>query len=288
MSIILSSKEASLFYKQTIKEAINIYCRDSKRLPTLAIVIPQADDSSRSYLKSREKLAQELGIRIEKYVYSEIAKIDLFALIQKLNQDPQIDGIIIDRPLPKVIDENEIYDALDPKKDVDGCTALNAGFLLHGRTTIYPSTARAIVELLKFYKIELAGKNVVVVGRSKIVGMPVAKMLLDQNATVTICHSKTTGLAAMCQQAEILVVAIGKKNFIQENFINRQSIVIDVGIHYDEVKGISGDVDKKVYECVAMYSPVPGGVGPLTSIMLMDNLMKIIQVREEYARKEKL
>lgn len=279
MSQILSGKEAAAYYKAAVQQQVKDYEQTWHTKPVLAIVIPQIDAASRSYLASRQKIAQELGIEIRSYVFDTIDQSALFSLVQQLNQEKDINGIIVDRPFPKEIEEQTIYDLIDVHKDVDGCGVVNAGLLMQGKEALYPSTAQAVIALLDYYQINLKGENVVVVGRSKTVGMPVAKMLLDRHATVTICHSRTNNLTSVCQQASLLVVAIGKKKMIDAQYTQANSIVIDVGIHYEK-EGLCGDVDHQVYPLVKAYSPVPGGIGPLTSMMLMSNVMKSAQKRK--------
>ena len=180
---------------------------------------------------------------------------------------------MIDRPFPKHVDEAKVFAALDPKKDVDGCTIQNAGLLFQNKRCLVPSTAKAVLELMKYYEIPLQGKRVVVVGRSKTVGAPVAQLLINQNATVTTCHSRTVDLPNECKKAEVLVVAIGKREFITQEYLNKDCVVVDVGIHYDEEGKMCGDVARSTYTYLETYSPVPKGVGPLTNIALMQNLL---------------
>lgn len=275
MERILSGKKASDFYKQQLINEIKKLEDTNKNVPTLAIVIPKADDASLSYLKMREKLAKEIGINLVVHSFKMVDQEELSKLIKELNENKEISGIIIDRPFPKEINEQEIYDLISAKKDVDGCNSVNAGLLMHGQQTHFPSTAVAVRELLMFYEIEIIGKNVIVIGRSKTVGLPAAKLLLDKDATVTIAHSKTKNLKELCQKADIIVVAVGKIKMINEEYVSKNTIIIDVGIHYDEKEDkMFGDVDPKVYEIVKSYSPVPGGVGPLTSVMLMKNVLE--------------
>ena len=274
MAKVLSGKEAGQHYRALLQTNIHGYLARWQQPPVLAIIIPQLDDASRSYLRSREKLAKELGIEIRSFVFETMTQDALLNLIHQLNEDDTINGIIIDRPLPISLQESVIYDAIAAHKDVDGCGLIQSGYLMQGKEDLPPSTAKAVIALLNYYQIDVVGKRVVVLGRSKIVGMPVAKMLIDRHATVTVCHSRTKDLKTLCQQADILVVAIGKKKMIDASYVQPQSIVIDVGIHYDAQDGLCGDVDRSLYEHVQAYSPVPGGVGPLTSIMLMSNLLE--------------
>lgn len=239
-------------------------------------VVTNNNDGSVSYLKSRKKLCDSLNIKLEVY-YQETFKTEeeFVSFIRYLNVDHSVDGIMIDRPLLPRFNEEEVFDALDPKKDVDGCTTFNSGLLMKNKPCLTALTPCAVMLLLKVYNYDVKGKNAVVVGRSMNVGMPLAHLLINANATVTVCHSKTRNLRAICQNADLVVVAIGKKEMIDETYVNKDTTIIDIGIHYNEDGTLTGDVKKSVYPLVANYSPVPKGVGPLTSVSLINNLLKI-------------
>lgn len=270
--MILDGKIASEKYIEDIKLQIEKYKENGHKFK-LAVIQTVVDDASLSYLKGRIKMCEKVGVELDHYDYSNKEKEEVISLLEKLNLDETIDGIMVDRPFPKGWDEMEIYSHLNYKKDVDGCTIFNAGLLFQNKECFVPSTAKAVIELLDFYKIDVEGKNVVVVGRSKTVGAPVAQLLTNKNATVTVCHSRTRELKEITKKADIVVVAIGKKAFITKDYLSSKSIVVDVGIHYNEDGKMCGDVDKSVYEFVESYSPVPRGVGPLTNVSLMKNII---------------
>lgn len=274
--MILDGKRAAEVLRQNlISEFANLKEKGIKA--KIAIVLPQSDEASLSYLKARRKIAELLGVEIvEVYGQEGYQAEDYIDIVKKLNNDSSIYGIMIDRPFPKGIDEDQIYQVLDYRKDIDGCNPINAGLLLQGKPCLVPSTARAVLELIKFYGISLIGKEVVVVGRSRTVGMPTAQLCIKENATVTVCHSKTNNLAEKSKRADIVIVAMGKKDFFTPEFVTNKTIIVDVGIHYDEFGKMCGDVRKDVYDVVDSYSPVPGGVGPLTNISLMYNLLDAI------------
>jgi len=270
--MILDGKIASESLILDIKEKVEKY-RENGEILKLCVLQLVVDDASKAYLRGRMKMCEKVGVELEVYDCSNSSKEEVIELIKRLNNDKKVTGIMIDRPFPKGMDETEIFSYLDPKKDVDGCTIYNAGLLFQNKTCLIPSTAKAVLELMKFYNVELQGKRVVVVGRSKTVGAPVAQLLINQNATVTTCHSRTVDLPSECKKAEVLVVAIGKKEFIDEKYLNKDCVVVDVGIHYDEFGKMCGDVARSTYEFLTTYSPVPRGVGPLTNIALMQNLL---------------
>ena len=239
-------------------------------------IITSNDTSSISYLKSRVKLCETLNIKTNIY-YQEDFENDkqLITLIDKLNKDDAITGIMVDRPLNNNFDENTVLNSIDYHKDVDGLTIYNSGLLMQNKDCLKPLTPSAVMLMLKEYNIDLCGKNVCVIGRSQNVGMPLAKMLMNNNATVTVCHSKTQNLKDIVQRSEIVIACLGKKGFIDESYVNKNTTIIDVGIHYTEEGKIVGDVSKEVYDKVKNYSPVPRGVGPVTAVMLVLNLLKI-------------
>ena len=242
---------------------------------TLAIITSK-DSGSISYLKSRVKLCETLNIKTYIYYQEDIKNEDDFLnLINKLNNDEAITGLMIDRPLDKRFNENIILNSIDYRKDIDGLTVYNSGLLMQNKNCLTPLTPTSVMLLLDQYDIDVCGKNVCVIGRSQNVGMPLAKMLMNKNATVTVCHSKTINLRDITQRSEIIIACLGKKEFIDESYINKNTTIIDVGIHYDLDGKIVGDVSNKVYDKVKNYSPVPRGVGPLTSVMLVLNLLKI-------------
>jgi methylenetetrahydrofolate dehydrogenase (NADP+)/methenyltetrahydrofolate cyclohydrolase len=269
--MLLDGKVAAASLKDSLKLAIEQ--ANKNRPPKLAILVSNHDDGSVAYLKGRQKLAASINVEIEVFDCQNYSETEIISLLDQLSADTNIDGIMVDRPLNKGINEDAIFAHLATSKDVDGCTLLSSGLLFQAQSGHVSATSRAVMELLKFYQIDLKGKNVAVLGRSKNVGKPLGLLLLNQDATVTLCHSKSKDLAKICQAQDIVIVAIGKKEFIDESYFNPNSIVVDVGIHYDENGKMVGDVKQSVYTYVKAISPVPGGVGPLTNIALMQNLI---------------
>ncbi|MCK9198804.1 MAG: bifunctional 5,10-methylenetetrahydrofolate dehydrogenase/5,10-methenyltetrahydrofolate cyclohydrolase [Bacilli bacterium] len=272
---ILDGKKLSIILKEELKEK---FSRIKTQLK-LAIIMPICDDASIAYLNSRERLCKEFGIEllVHKFDGSETTK-ELVDLVKKLNIDDSIQGIMIDRPFPKQVNEDKVYEVLDYRKDIDGCSLISCGKLFQNQNCLVSSTAVGVMTLIKHYNINLVGKNVVIVNRSKIVGIPLMHLLLKENSTVTICHSKTQDLASICSKADIVITAIGKAKYFTKKYVNPNTIIIDVGINYDENNKMCGDVDQEVYEIVDSYSPVPGGVGPVTNIALLLNLLKTFEI----------
>ena len=271
MSIILDGKVAAANIKDRLKHEFSML----KKKACLAIVYFH-DQASESYLKGRLKIANELGVEIKIFDVNkeETSQNDLLKLISDLNDDPTIDGIMIDRPLPKCYNEFEILSTLDSKKDVDGYTPNNLGNLMSNEDCFISCTPGAAKRLIDYYNIDLTGKNVLVIGRSVNVGKPLSLLLLNANATVTIAHSKTVNLKEKCRQADVIFLAIGKANFLKKEDVNENTIIVDIGINFDEFNKLCGDASKECYEVVKAYSPVPGGVGVLTNVVLMENLLK--------------
>jgi methylenetetrahydrofolate dehydrogenase (NADP+)/methenyltetrahydrofolate cyclohydrolase len=243
-----------------------------KEKPTLAVILVGDDPASKVYVGGKEKAAAEVGINsIVKRLDKTITENDLLKEVQILNDDDSVDGILVQLPLPTGINAHKIISAIDPSKDVDGFHPINAGLLSIGKPALVPCTPKGILRLLAEYEIGIAGKNAVVIGRSNIVGKPVSLLLLAENATVTICHSKTAELASVAKRADILVAAIGKARFVTSDFIKEGAVVIDVGMNRYEGK-LCGDVDfDTVSPLASAITPVPGGVGPMTIAMLMEN-----------------
>jgi methylenetetrahydrofolate dehydrogenase (NADP+)/methenyltetrahydrofolate cyclohydrolase len=256
----------------------------AKRIkPTLAIISFAARGDSQGYLKTRETLAKELGINLKVSNYKQVPnEQELISEIIKLNNDKSIQGIIIDRPLPKKLNEFKVFSAIDVRKDIDGCHPLNSGYLMQGYNGFTPTTSAAVMELLKHYKIALKGKDVIVIGRSKNVGLPMLPLLLKANATVTVCHKLSKNIPQKSKAAEIIVVAVGVPNFINQKFVNKDSIVIDIGTNYTSTNKVVGDVDPKTYNKIKAYSPVPGGIGPITNIILFVNLIEAINKKHDF------
>ena len=251
------------------------------RLPGLAVVLVGDDPASQIYVRSKVKTCADLGIYSEKITPSDaITTGDLLAIVAGLNQRPEIDGILVQMPLPRQVDSRRVLLSVVPHKDVDGFHPYNVGNLVSGNPGLRACTPSGIIELLKRYGIPISGARAVVVGRSDIVGKPMALLLVHENATVTICHSKTIDLAEECRRADILVAAIGKAALIGRDFIKQGATVVDVGMNRPGTgKNLVGDVDPEaVKELAGAYTPVPGGVGPLTIAMLMSNTVKAAEL----------
>ena len=240
-----------------------------------------ADPASSVYVRNKKKACAYIGIESLSYeLPEETTEEELLALIQKLNDNPDVHGILCQLPLPKHICEDHVIQAIDPQKDVDGFHPQNVGALVVGKKGFVSCTPAGIIQLLKRSNIEIAGKHCVVIGRSNIVGKPMALLMLRENATVTICHSKTKDLKEVCKRADILVVAIGRPKMIDASYIKEGATVIDVGIHRDENNKLCGDVDFESASKVAgAITPVPGGVGPMTIAMLMHNCVDSINIK---------
>lgn len=247
--------------------------------PTLVVILVGENPASKIYVNNKKKTAESLGINSIVVNYpSDVTEAELLNKIEELNSDPSVTAILVQLPLPKHIDKFKVINAITPSKDVDGFTPENAGKLFIGeKPYVYPCTPKGIIKLLDAYNIEIAGKHAVIVGRSNIVGKPLAQMLLDRNATVTICHSHTENLAEITKTADILVSAVGGK-IIWKNMITSNCVVIDVGIFKDENGKTRGDVDFNEVSLQTSYiTPVPGGVGPMTIAMLMENTVELFE-----------
>jgi methylenetetrahydrofolate dehydrogenase (NADP+)/methenyltetrahydrofolate cyclohydrolase len=246
-----------------------------KQKPGLAVILVGDDNASKIYVKNKEKDCQEIGFYSEVHKLSEnTSEKELLDLIHKLNISDKIHGIIVQLPLPDHINEEIVINAILPEKDVDGFTYINAGKLFTGNNGLLPCTPAGCIELIKSTGVEIKGKNAVIIGRSNIVGKPMAILLLQEHATITICHSKTKNLKEITKTADILVAAIGKAKMINTDMVKENSIIIDVGMNKDENGKLCGDVDfENVLEKVSFITPVPGGVGPMTRAMLMKNTL---------------
>jgi len=243
--------------------------------PGLVAVRVGSDPASEIYVRNKARKARELGLEGTELVFPEtMSEAELLAEVARLNRDNAVDGILVQLPLPKQIDPKKVIDAIDPAKDVDGFHPINVGLLHLGRPALVPCTPAGVIRLIESTGVAIEGKRAVVIGRSDIVGKPVAALLLQRNATVTICHSRTRDLAAVAREAEILVAAIGKARFVTAEMIRPGAVVIDVGINRIDGK-LSGDVDFAAASSVAGWiTPVPGGVGPMTIAVLMSNTVK--------------
>jgi methylenetetrahydrofolate dehydrogenase (NADP+)/methenyltetrahydrofolate cyclohydrolase len=248
--------------------------------PGLAVILVGDDAASQTYVKMKEKACDTAGIySIIHKMPTTISQEKILETISMINNNPNIDGVLVQLPLPKHIDTTKIIEAIDPKKDVDGFHPQNVGALVVGKKGFVSCTPAGIIQLLKRINIEIAGKHCVVIGRSNIVGKPMALLMLRENATVTICHSRTENLKEICKEADILIVAIGKPRYIGADYIKEGAVVIDVGIHRNEENKLCGDVRFEEAEQIASYiTPVPGGVGPMTIAMLMHNCVDAMKL----------
>ncbi len=249
-------------------------------VPGLAVILVGDDQASQIYVRNKEKACTECGFYSEKHILPATATQDeLLELIDTLNKNPKISGILCQLPLPKQISEDAVIAAIDPKKDVDAFNTSNVGKIMTGDYDFLPCTPAGVMELLEEYNINVEGKQCVVVGRSNIVGKPMSMLLLHKNGTVTICHSKTNNLTEICKSADILVAAVGKANFITADMVKEGAVVIDVGMNRNEEGKVCGDVSSDVMEKASYMTPVPGGVGPMTITMLMKNTIKAAKLQ---------
>lgn len=284
MSQLLDGKATALQIKDELANEVRQLTAQGKRAPHLAAVIVGTDGASMTYVANKEKSSHEVGFTSSVYRYPEsTTEAQLLEAIDFLNNDPEIDGFIVQLPLPKHIDEQKVINAISPEKDVDGFTSINVGRMVLSEDAYLPATPMGICTLFKRYNIETAGKHCVVIGRSNIVGTPIANLLSRKgfDCTVTLCHSRTQHLADITRQADILVVAIGKPEFVTADMVKDGVVLVDVGIHRipDESKKsgyrLIGDVKhSEVDEHCSWVTPVPGGVGPLTIVSLLENTMK--------------
>ena len=277
---ILDGKAVSL----KVKESVKVRADELKKFgvePTLAVVLVGEDKASQTYVRAKEKACNEYGIKSVAHRLSEnTTQAELLALINVLNLDDSIHGILVQLPLPKHIDTNTVLATIDPVKDVDGFHAVNVGKLVSGLDGFVPCTPLGVMEILKEYGIDVAGLNAVVIGRSNIVGKPMANLLLNASATVTVTHSKTKNLKEICKNADLIVAAIGKPFFLKANMIKDGAVVVDVGINRLDDGRLVGDVDfDEIAPKCSYITPVPGGVGPMTIAMLLNNTILAAQAK---------
>lgn len=275
MALIINGKEISAEIKAELKTEVEQMKNEGIEV-TLAVIQVGENPASQVYVRNKKNACAYIGIRSLAYELPEDTTEEaLLALIEELNQRKDVDGILVQLPLPAHIDEDKVVLAIDPKKDVDGFHPQSVGALTIGEDGFVPCTAAGIMQLLKRSHIAIEGKECVVVGRSNIVGKPVALLLLRENGTVTVCHSKTKDLKEVCRRADILICAIGKPKFFTREYIKEDAVVIDVGIHRNEDNKLCGDVDyEDVINTAGAITPVPGGVGPMTIAMLMYNCVQ--------------
>lgn len=266
---------------QDIKDELKIKVENLKKSGTdvtLAVILVGSDPASGVYVNNKKKACEYIGINSQSHELSkDTSEGELLELIETLNKDEKVNGILVQLPLPDHINEDLIIKSIDPLKDVDGFHPENVGFLSIGQKGFVSCTPAGIIELLKRSNIEIEGKNAVIIGRSNIVGKPMSMLMLRENATVTICHSRTKDLKELTKRADILIVALGVAKFVNDEYVKDGAVVIDVGIHRDENNKLCGDVDyDKVIDKVAAITPVPGGVGPMTIAMLMKNCVESV------------
>lgn len=274
MAQIIDGKVISQAVKDRIKAEVEAM-KANGQVPGLAVIIVGNDPASKVYVGSKERTCIELGMHSEKYELPEdTTEEELLALVEKLNNDDNIHGILCQLPLPRHLDEKVVINSILPSKDVDAFHPQNVGRIMIGDYDFLPCTPAGIMEMLKFMNIDPTGKHCVVIGRSNIVGKPMAMLMLHANGTVTICHSRTKDLKSICLEADILVAAVGKAKFVTSDMVKPGAVVIDVGMNRDEQGKLCGDVDYSSVEPICSYiTPVPGGVGPMTIAMLMQNTL---------------
>lgn len=275
MAKIIDGKRISAEIKEELKQKV-AKLKEQGITGALAVIQVGNDPASSVYVRNKKKACEFIGIESLSYeLPEETTQKELLDLIDKLNQDDKVNGILVQLPVPKHIDENTIIKAISPSKDVDGFHPQSVGALTIGQKGFVSCTPAGIIQLLKRSDIEIEGKHCVVIGRSNIVGKPMALLMLRENATVTITHSRTKNLKEICKTADILIVAIGKKEFVDASYVKEGAVVIDVGIHRDENNKLSGDVKfEEVEPLCSAITPVPGGVGPMTIAMLMNNCVE--------------
>lgn len=272
---ILDGKKVSAKVRKNLKLEVDNLKKEGIK-PKLAVIMVGDDIASKVYVRNKNKACEEIGIEYEEFLLNtDTTMEELLNVIDNLNKNQNIDGILLQSPIPKHLDINKAFRAILPEKDVDGFHPINAGKLSIGEKCFVPCTPHGVVKIMDEYNIETEGKNVVIVGRSNIVGKPLIQCMLQKNATVTVCHSKTKNLEEFTKKADILIVAIGKPKFITENMVREGVVVIDIGINRNEEGKIVGDVDfDNVSKKASYITPVPGGVGPMTVAMLMENVVE--------------
>ena len=285
MAILIDGKELAKKTRQNLK----LECDELKKEginPKLAVIMVGDNPASKVYVKNKSKACQEVGIEYEEYLLdSNIKQEELIKLIKKLNEDKTINGILLQSPIPNGLDINEAFRTIDYKKDVDGFHPMNVGKLALGQDTFVSCTPYGVMRMFEEYNIDLCGKNVVILGRSNIVGKPLSQCCLNKNATVTICHSKTQNTKKITKEADIVISAIGKPKFITQDMVKDGAVIIDVGINRNENGKIVGDVDfENVKEKASYITPVPGGVGPMTIAMLINNVIKAAKIQNNRFR----
>jgi methylenetetrahydrofolate dehydrogenase (NADP+)/methenyltetrahydrofolate cyclohydrolase len=285
MAQIIDGKAVAQKVRNEVKAGVEAFRAEHGRAPGLHVVLVGDDQASAVYVASKEKAAAEVGMDGKVYrLPASTSEQELLALVQQLNDNPAVDGILVQFPVPKQISQTRVIETISPAKDVDGLHPLNVGALWAGAESLVSCTPAGCMRLLREAGVELAGANAVVVGRSNLVGKPVAALLLAQNASVTIAHSKTRDLGAVCRQADVLVAAVGREAIIKGDYVKPGAAVIDVGMNRNAAGKLCGDVDFEAAEKVAGFiTKVPGGVGPMTIACLLENTLKAAKMRESRA-----
>ena len=275
MAIIIDGKEVAKKTREKLKNEVK-ELKEHGIIPKLTVIMVGDNPASKVYVRDKSKACNEVGVEYEEFFLdSSISQKELLDLIKKLNDDKTVNGILLQSPLPQHLDINEAFRTIDYRKDVDGFHPMNVGKLVLGQDTFVSCTPYGIMRLFEEYNIDLCGKNVVILGRSNIVGKPLVQCCLNNNATVTICHSKTKDIKEVTKNADVLVVAIGKPHFLEADMVKDGAIIIDVGINRLDTGKIVGDVDfENVSKKASYITPVPGGVGPMTIAMLLNNVIK--------------
>lgn len=275
MSQIIDGKELAKHIREELKEEVK-ELKNAEIYPKLAVIMVGDDPASKVYVRNKSRACEDVDIEYEEYLLpSKTTREELLELIEKLNNDERVHGILVQSPLPEGLDANEAFRTILPKKDVDGFHPVNVGKLSLNQDCFVSCTPYGIIKMLEAYNVPIEGANAVIIGRSNIVGKPLAQCLLNKNATVTICHSKTKNLKEITKKADILIAAIGKPKFVTEDMVKENATVIDVGINRNEEGKLVGDTDfENIKEKVNFITPVPGGVGPMTIAMLMYNVVK--------------
>lgn len=277
---VIDGKAVATAVRERVREEVASLVAGAGRAPGLATVLVGEDPASQIYVRKKREACEEAGIRsLHHELPTETAESELLDLVDRLGGDDEVDGILVQLPVPDQIDPDRVVAAIDPAKDVDGLTPTNAGLLAHGMPGLVSCTPAGVMELLRHERVELEGAEAVVVGRSKLVGVPVARLLLAANATVTVCHSRTRDLDAVCRRADVLVAAVGVPRLLGADAVKPGAVVIDVGVNRGE-DGLVGDVDfDAATEVAAAITPVPGGVGPMTIAMLLVNTLAAARAR---------
>ncbi len=278
---IIDGKKVSAQVKEEVKNQTLELKEKHGVTPGLAVVIVGNDSASRVYVNNKKKACEAVGFKSEEYALPEqTTQEELLSLVKTLNEKPDINGILVQLPLPKHLDDKAVIEAINPEKDVDAFHAVNVGKIMLGEYDFLPCTPAGVMEMLHSYDIPVSGKNCVVIGRSNIVGKPMAMLLLHENGTVTICHSRTKNLAEVCSQADILVAAVGKPNFVTVDMVKEGPLVIDLGMDRNQNTNLCDqDNFKNIKDKCSFITPVPGGVGPMTIATLMKNTLKAAKLQ---------